>query len=350
MISTPDRERAVRLIKETTDAGARTFRACAEMGIAMRTYQRWTREGDVKADGRPGATRPPPVHKLTQQEREAVLVAVNSPVHRSLPPSQIVPALADEGCFIASESTFYRVLREQSQQQHRGRSKAPTAKPLNTHCATGPNQVWCWDVTWLPGPAKGIFFYLYLILDLYSRKIVGWEIHEGESSELASELVTKAYLREGIAGVHLVLHSDNGSPMKGASLMETLYRLGIMSSYSRPRVSNDNAYAESIFRTCKYRPDYPYKGFATLGDARAWVLQFATWYNQEHKHSGLKFITPAQRHSGQTTEVIQQRKAVYEAAKAANPKRWSGRTRNWDLPEEVWLNPEKESRSLEAAA
>ena len=210
--------------------------------------------------------------------------------------------------------------------------------------------MWCWDVTWLPGPAKGIFFYLYLILDLYSRKIVGWEIHEGESSELASELVTKAYLREGIAGVHLVLHSDNGSPMKGASLMETLYRLGIMSSYSRPRVSNDNAYAESIFRTCKYRPDYPYKGFATLGDARAWVLQFATWYNQEHKHSGLKFITPAQRHSGQTAEVMQQRQAVYEAAKAANPKRWSGRTRNWDLPEEVWLNPEKESGGLEAAA
>ena len=294
MISTPDRERAVRLIKETTDANARTFRACAEMGLSMRTYQRWTREGDVKADGRPGATRPPPAHKLTQQEREAVLAAVNSPAHKSLPPSQIVPALADEGCFIASESTFYRVLREESQQQHRGRSKAPTARPLTTHCATGPNQVWCWDVTWLPGPAKGIFFYLYLILDLYSRKIVGWEIHEGESSELASELVTKAYLREGIAGVHLVLHSDNGSPMKGASLMETLYRLGIMSSYSRPRVSNDNAYAESIFRTCKYRPDYPYKGFATLGDARAWVLQFATWYNQEHKHSGLKFIAPAQ--------------------------------------------------------
>jgi len=110
------------------------------------------------------------------------------------------------------------------------------------------------------------------------------------------------------------------------------------------------AYAESIFRTCKYRPDYPYKGFATLGDARAWVLQFATWYNQEHKHSGLKFITPAQRHSGQTAEVMQQRQAVYEAAKAANPKRWSGRTRNWDLPEEVWLNPEKEGGSLEVAA
>ena len=350
MINTPDRERAVELVKETVAAGARTFMVCDQMGISMRTYQRWTREGGIKADGRPDAVRPPPVHKLTQAERDELLAVVNSPVHKSLPPSQIVPALADEGRYIASESTFYRVLREENQQQHRGRSKAPAPKPLNTHCATGPNQVWCWDVTWLPGPAKGIFFYLYLILDIYSRKIVGWEIHEEESSELASELVTRAYLREGIAGVELVLHSDNGSPMKGASLMETLYRLGIMKSYSRPRVSNDNAYAESIFRTCKYRPDYPHKGFATLDDARDWVHQFASWYNQQHKHSGLKFITPVQRHSGQAQEVMRQRRAVYETAKAANPTRWSGRTRNWDLPEEVWLNPEKESGDLKVAA
>ena len=350
MISTPDRKRAVELVKETVAAGARTFKVCDQMGLSMRTYQRWTREGGVKADGRPDAVRPPPAHKLTQAERDEVLAIVNNPAHKSLPPSQIVPALADEGRFIASESTFYRLLRQENQQQHRGRSKAPAPRPLNTHCATGPNQVWCWDVTWLPGPAKGIFFYLYLILDLYSRKIVGWEIHEEESSELASALVTKAYLREGIAGVELVLHSDNGSPMKGASLMETLYRLGIMKSYSRPRVSNDNAYAESIFRTCKYRPDYPHKGFATLDDARAWVHQFVTWYNQQHKHSGLKFITPMQRHRGETTDVMRQRQAVYEAAKAANPKRWSGSTRNWDLPEEVWLNPEKESSDLKAAA
>lgn len=350
MISTPDRKRAVELVNETVAAGARTFKVCDQMGISMRTYQRWTHEGGVKADGRPGAVRPKPVHKLTQAERDEVLAAVNSPSNKSLPPSQIVPALADEGRYIASESTFYRVLREENQQQHRGRSKAPTAKPDNTHCAAGPNEVWCWDVTWLPGPAKGTFLYLYLILDIYSRKIVGWEIHKEESSEQASALVQKAYLREGIAGVELVLHSDNGSPMKGASLMETLYRLGIMSSYSRPRVSNDNAYAESIFRTCKYRPDYPHKGFIDLDAARAWVMDFVSWYNREHKHSGLKFITPVQRHSGQAEQVMRQRQKVYEAAKAANPKRWSGRTRNWDLPDEVWLNPEKERSGLKTAA
>jgi putative transposase len=347
MIGAPDRKRAVRLIEETVKAGARKASACREMGISVRSLQRWVQEGELKVDGRPGAYRPPPANKLTPEERQAVLETVNSPAYRSLPPSQIVPTLADEGYFIASESTFYRVLREEGQQQHRGRSRAPENRPMSTHCATGPNEVWCWDITWLPGPAKGIYYYLYLMLDLYSRKVVGWEIHEEESSELAAQLLRRAYLREGIAGVPLVLHSDNGSPMKGASMLDTLYRLGVVKSHSRPRVSNDNAYAESIFRTCKYRPDYPYKGFAGLDDARAWILKFVHWYNHEHKHSGLKFMTPHQRHSGQTHEVMDNRKSVYQAARTANPKRWSRGIRNWDLPETVWLNPEKDQADLE---
>ena len=350
MIGALDRTRAVRRIKETVDAGARTASACKEMGISMRTFQRWTREGNVKVDGRPDADRPPPDTKLTLQERQAVLDTLNSPAYRSLPPSQVVPALADEGRYIASESTFYRILREERQQQHRGRSRAPRNHPVSTHCATGPNQVWCWDITWLPGPAKGMYYYLYLILDLYSRKVVGWEVHEQESSDLAAHLLRRAYLRERIAGVSLVLHSDNGSPMKGASLVEMLYRLGVVRSHSRPRVSNDNAYAESIFRTCKYRPDYPYKGFATLDAARAWVLKFVQWYNHEHKHSGLKFMTPCQRHSGQTAQVMGNRRAVYEAARTASPKRWAKGIRNWNLPEKVWLNPERGCEDLEVAA
>jgi putative transposase len=320
------------------------------MGISMRTFQRWTQERELKVDGRPGADRPQPENKLSQEEREAVLDIVNSPAYKSLPPSQIVPTLADEGRYLASESTFYRILREEGQQQHRGRSQAPENRPMSTHCATGPNQVWCWDITWLPGPAKGVYFYLYLILDLYSRKIVGWEIHAQESSELASQLLRRAYLREGVGGVPLVLHSDNGSPMKGAALAETLYKLGVVKSHSRPRVSNDNAYAESIFRTCKYRPDYPYKGFAALADARTWVLKFAHWYNVEHKHSGIKFMTPHQRHSGQTHEVMNKRKAVYTAAREANPKRWSQEIRDWDVAEAVWLNPEKDPGDLKVAA
>jgi len=351
MIGAPDRERAVRLISETVAAGARVARACHEMGISIRTYQRWIRgESAVRVDGRPGADRPSPAHKLTPEERQAVLDTVNSPAYSSLPPSQIVPSLADEGRYIASESTFYRILREAGQQHHRGRSRAPESRPPSTHCATGPNQVWCWDITWLPGPARGVYFFLYLILDLYSRKIVGWEIHEEESSELASRLVHKACLREGIAGVNLILHSDNGSPMKGASLVETLNKLGVSRSHSRPRVSNDNPYAESIFRTCKYRPDFPYKGFSGLDTARDWVLTFVHWYNHEHKHSGLKFMAPVQRHTGQSQRVMDRRKVVYESARAANPKRWSGGIRDWSLPEAVWLNPEKNRGELKIVA
>jgi len=346
LISASDRKEAVTLINEAAAAGARTFKACEELGISMRTFQRWTANDEVKTDGRPTATRPTPRHKLTPEEREEILQVANSAEYGSLPPSQIVPALADEGRYIASEASFYRVLREHNQQHHRGRAQASKRGPATTHTATAPNQIWCWDITWVAGPAKGVFYYLYLILDLYSRKIVGWEVHDQESAEHASTLVKKAHLRENIGLKPLVLHSDNGSPMKGASLLTTLHELGVANSYSRPRVSNDNAYAESIFRTCKYRPEYPSKGFATLQEARTWVLQFVHWYNYQHKHSGLKFVTPAQRHNGEDAKVITKRQRVYAEAKARNPGRWSGDTRNWELPESVHLNPEKTSDEL----
>ncbi|ERJ10932.1 Putative transposase protein [Haloplasma contractile SSD-17B] len=193
------------------------------------------------------------------------------------------------------------------------------------------------------GPVKGIYYYLYLILDLYSRKIVGWDIWPEESSENASELVRRTVLKERLA-YHkqpLVLHSDNGSPMKGASLLETLYQLGITPSRSRPRVSNDNPYAESIFRTFKYRPGFPSKGFEDLTVSRNWVLNFVNWYNYEHRHSGIKFLTPYQRHKGQANDVLKRRQQVYEQAKKKHPERWSRGTRNWEIEDIVWLNPEK---------
>jgi len=331
---------------EAVASGARKFKACEELGISVRTCQRWTEADGVKGDGRIGATRSKPHNQLSSAERAKVLDVINSDDYKDLPPSQIVPALADKGEYIASESSFYRIMHKDKQQQHRGRSKAPERRPISTHEATAANQVWCWDITWLPGPARGVYFYLYLILDIYSRKVVGWEIHEEESSENASRLVSKTHLREGVGDRPLILHSDNGSPMKGASLLTTLYKLNVASSYSRPRVSNDNAYAESIFRTCKYRPDYPYKGFADLTAARQWVLQFVHWYNHTHKHSGIKFISPAQRHAGMGAEIMRQRKTVYAAARAKNPERWSGNIRNWELPGVVYLNPENEQAVL----
>lgn len=271
---------------------------------------------------------------------------VNQPEFQSLPPSQIVPKLADRGIYIASESSFYRVLKEYNQQHHRGRTKKPTSRPISTHCAKGPNQVWMWDITYLPGPIKGIYFYLYLILDLYSRKVVGWEVWPEESSLNASLLVKRAVLKEKCrpSKEPLVLHSDNGSPMKGASLLETLYQLGITPSRSRPRVSDDNPYAEAIFRTVKYCPSFPSKGFVSLDEAREWVKRFVQWYNYDHMHSGIKYLTPNQRHEGLGEKILEHRKQVYEQAKLKHPERWSRKTRNWEIKDVVWLNPEKEEK------
>jgi putative transposase len=345
MISASDRQTAITLIQEAVQAGARERLACRELQLTQRTLQRWRSERSPSEDQRPHAKRQSPSNKLSVSEQQQIMEVIHRPEFKSLPPSQIVPRLADQGMYIASESTFYRVMHNHKIQHHRGRSSRPLSKPVTSHCATAPNQVWMWDITWLPGPVKGIFYYLYLILDLYSRKIVGWEIWNEESAEYASQLVRRAILTEqcAVRKNPLILHSDNGSPMKGATLLETLYSLGITPSRSRPRVSNDNPYAESIFRTCKYRPEYPVKGFESRDEAREWVLRFVRWYNTEHRHSGLKFLTPEQRHRGLTEQIFENRQQVYEAAKAKHPDRWSGDTRNWSLDDQVWLNPEKAS-------
>ncbi|NHZ67183.1 DDE-type integrase/transposase/recombinase, partial [Massilia genomosp. 1] len=227
-----------------------------------------------------------------------------------------------------------------------GRAKKPSKRVVTSHCATEANRLWAWDITWLPTNVRGLYFYWYMVLDVYSRKIVGHEVHVAESAELAALLLRKASLAEGLAGREVVLHSDNGSSMKGATMLATLEKLGIMPSFSRPRVSNDNAYAEALFRTCKYRPNYPSKPFDSVEDARNWTRQFVHWYNHQHKHSGLKFVTPAQRHDGTATEVLRRREQVYEAAKQHRPERWSGTTRNWNLKDEVWLNPEREQPEI----
>ena len=340
MISPSDRQNAVELIQEARCQGARLQPACAELGIDTRTYQRWTQGEVIKPDGRPEAVRPEPANKLSAEERAEVLALCHEASYASLPPGQIVPRLADEGRYIASESSFYRILREAEEQHHRGHARAPrpAAEPPQL-CAQAPCQVWTWDISWLPGPVKGLFFYLYLILDLYSRKIVGWEVYEGESTAYAAEVVRRAVLAEQCIDQPLVLHADNGSPMKGEALLETLYRLGISTSYSRPRTSNDNPFSEALFRTCKYRPAYPAQGFARLEEARAWMQQFVQGYNQAHRHSGIQFVTPDERHQGHDGAILAHRQAVYEQAKARHPERWSGPTRNWQPVTEVWLNP-----------
>lgn len=338
----------MKLISEAVHSGARLKKACGEIGIDERTYYRWKRlkkETGSYEDRRLTAKRPEPANKLSQEERQKVIETVNKPEFASMPPCEIVPALADEGEYIASESTIYRILREEKMQNHRGRAAEPQHRPISTHVAVAPNQVWMWDITYLNGPVKGLFYYLYMMIDLFSRDIVGWEVWETEDSEHASELLKRACLaQKRLSTEPLVLHSDNGSPMKGATMLETMYKLGITPSNSRPRVSNDNAYAESIFKTVKYRPNYQPKGFATIEEARGWCAGFVKWYRYEHHHSGICFLCPSEVHAGKAGEILQKRHAVYEAAKAAHPERWNGRnTRKWELPAEVWLNPAQDS-------
>ncbi len=337
--------KAIELIAEAVSSGARKGKACEAFDITLRTLQRWEKPGGLQ-DSRKNAVKEP-VNKLSKEEYQEIIGICHRPEYASLPASQIVPAMADKGEYIASESTFYRVLRKEGQVNHRGRASAPKNVQKPRGCmATGPNQVWSWDITYLSTTIKGVFCYLYLIMDIYSRKIVGWEIHENESSAHAATLFHKAHLREGIAGEEIMLHSDNGSPMKGATMLGMLQKLGVVPSFSRPSVSNDNPFSESLFRTMKYRPEYPAKPFDTVAEAREWALQFVHWYNHEHKHSALKFVTPNERHSGVDKTIMASRKKTYEAAKTKHPERWSGDTRNWNLPVEVWLNPPSDKNTV----
>jgi putative transposase len=344
MISTPDRQTAIALIDQAKAAGARRAQACAELGIDQRTYRRWQARDGTPEDRRPTAPQPAPSNSLSEAERRAVLDVCNSQAFESLPPSQIVPRLADQGRYLASEASFYRILRAEEQQHHRGRAKPPARRPPPTsHRAGGPCEVWSWDITWMPGPIRGVFFYLYLILDIFSRKIVAWEVHARESAEHAADLVCKAVWAEGCLTRPLVLHADNGSPMKGATMKATLERLGVIASYSRPRVSDDNPFSEALFRTCKYRPDWPTSGFASREDAQHWVARFVAWYNHEHRHSAIRFVTPGARHAGEDRVLLERRTQLYTEARAANPTRWSRQIRNWAPVGDVCLNPERDT-------
>ena len=326
------------LVDEAVTAGARQSKACEILSLDGRTVQRWRRQ-DVGDDGRAGP-KTTPANKLTAAERREVLSVVNSPEYRDRSPKQIVPSLADRGEYLASESTMYRILREEDQLAHRSPSRPPTRHRPRELVAVAPNQVWSWDITYLKSPALGVFFYLYLVVDIFSRKVVGAVVHTTENSEHAAELFAQACAAEGIDPDQLHLHSDNGSPMKGATLLATLQQLGVVQSFSRPSVSNDNPYSEALFRTAKYRPEYPKGPFASIEAARDWVRWFIEWYNHEHLHSGIRFVTPAQRHADQDIKLLQERVAVYKAARARHPERWSGSTRNWSRVTEVRLNPE----------
>lgn len=236
---------------------------------------------------------------------------------------------------------MYRILKQAKQLTHRHASRPKRQVAPKPVTASAPNRVYSWDITYLPLTVQGTYCYLYLFLDVYSRKIVGWQIYDTECAEHSAALLEDIVRREGIPAKTLTVHADNGGPMKGATMLATLQRLGIMPSFSRPAVSDDNPYVESFFKTLKYAPAYPGR-FADIQAARKFMAEFVDWYNHRHQHSGIRYVTPAQRHAGEDLIILQQRKAVYERAKAMHPERWNNRaTRNWEPIREVHLNPEK---------
>lgn len=332
-------------IDEAISNGARIKPACEIVNITIRTYERWKKRGSLN-DLRMGP-KSEPFNKLSKVERQGIINICTSREYRDLPPSQIVPHLADIGQYIASESTFYRILKEESMLAHRSQSKPPINNKPTPYIATKPNMIWSWDITYLKSSVKGVYYYLYMVMDVYSRKIVGWNIHECENSTFSSNIIYHACREENITRDQLVLHSDNGGPMKGATMLATLQNLGVIPSFSRPSVSNDNPYSESLFKTLKYSPSYPQKPFASISKAKSWVNDFVDWYNNKHLHSGIKFVTPSDRHSFKDTEILNKRKKVYEKAKAKRPERWSGKVKDWRVIEAVKLNSLKKEESAE---
>lgn len=324
------------LVDEAVAAGARQSVACKELGISSRMLQRW-RKAQTLEDQRRGPVTAPK-NKLTAEEEAEIMKTINSPEFRDLSPSQIVPILADRDVYLCSEATMYRLLKKTKQNQRHKRRISPKVKSL---VADGPLQVWSWDITYLKSPIRGKYYYLYMIVDVWSRKIVDYRVEEYESMDYSSMMINRICNELNIEPDTLTLHSDNGSPMKGSTMLATLENLGVAASFSRPQVSNDNPYSESLFGTMKGRPAYPSKPFASIEAARQWVGGFVHWYNHLHLHSGIKFVTPQQKHSGRDKDILEKRELVYQNAQKEHPERWSGRTRNWTRIEVVKLNPGK---------
>lgn len=334
-MSKEDRVAAIRKIEEAFHNGSRLEVACRVVGITTKTFERWQRNPD--GDRRRGPLTSPG-NKLSASERAEVLRIANSPEFCDRSPAQIVPILADRGTYVASESTFYRLLNAEGMARYRGRSRPRTQSRPKELVATGPNQIHSWDITFLRTTITGIFLYLYFVMDIYSRKIVGYAVHTEQSADHASRLIDSVCRKEGIEPGQLTLHSDNGAPMKGATMLAMLQRLGVVPSFSRPSVSDDNPYSEALFRTAKYCPIYPTKPFEGTDDAMAWAIKFVGWYNEQHLHSGINFVTPGSRHRGEDRAILSNRTHVYADARAKHPERWSGRTRCWNQKAAVSLN------------
>ena len=282
-----------------------------------------------------------PARALCDTEQRAVLEVLNSSRFCNQPPREVYATLLDEGTYLCDWRTMYRILAENHQiRERRDQLRHPAyAKP--ELLANAPNQVWSWDITKLPGPIKWVAYYLYVLIDIFSRFVVGWLIAERQSAELAHQLISDSCAKQHIQPDQLTLHADNGGPMTAKPVSALMLDLGVIESHSRPHVSNDNAFSESQFKTTKYHPSFPAR-FGSPQDACLWARPFMQWYNYDHHHSGLALLTPATIHSGKTAQVLAARQRVLLTAFAAHPERFPhGPPSPSQPPSEAWINPPK---------
>lgn len=319
--------------------------ACQALGVSRATFYR-------RSQSKPGPSqpRPKPARALSQQERDQVLEIACSEELVDRSPAAIVASLLDSGRYLCSERTIYRVLSDARLVRDRRNQLTHPKYVKPCLLATEPNQVWSWDITKLLGPAKWTYFYLYVILDIYSRYVAGWMVADRENSALASRLIEETCTKHQIRPSELVLHSDRGAPMTAKNTAQLLAELGVIRSLSRPRVSDDNPFSESQFKTLKYRPCFPVR-FSCLEEARFYCREFFDWYNRQHRHSSLALLTPADVHEGRAEGIIAARQNVLDRAYLEHPERFvRGRPRHPQPPSEVWINPPKRASEADGNA
>ena len=315
---------------------------CQTLALSRSRYYRYQQptggETEKSPLEKPERKRHP--RALSEAEERAVRHLLNSNRFQDLSPYEVYGTLLDEdGRYLCSVRTMYRILQKYGETTPRGRQRERTHYSKPELLATAPNQVWSWDITKLKGPRKWTYYYLYVMLDIFSRYVVGWLIAACESAALAQELIATCCLQQGIAPDQLTIHADRGSPMKAKAVVHLLADLGVTKTHARPYTANDNPFSEAQFKTVKYRPDYPER-FGSLQDARAWARPFFHWYNHQHRHSALALLTPAIVHAGRSAQVMQQRHRILNAAYQAHPERFvRGQPLPGLLPEAVWINP-----------
>lgn len=307
--------------------------ACATLGLPRASYYR--HHNPAPEAPKP---RPIPARALGAEERESVLEILNSPRFVDRSPREIYATLLDENQYYCSVRTIYRILAEQGATLDRRNQLRHPVYTKPQLLATGPNQVWSWDITKLRGPVKWKYYHLYVIIDIFSRYVVGWMVADREDADLAARLIRETCFKQGISPEQLIIHSDRGPSMKSDTVAQLLASLGVVKSHSRPHVSDDNAYSEAQFKTLKYRPDFPDE-FGSLEDARAFLRRFFRWYNEQHYHDGIGLLTPSVVHHGRAATVLAARQATLDAAYRAHPERFVKRPpAPPKLPQEVWIN------------